>query len=129
MLAERLPGAEVMTDDPLTAYERVLSGAGATLPARDEADELLISRVRNQTGFLIQSEQDLISDGVGDQGYGTLVQSSRPADFDNDCDGMPNTWETSHGLDSNDPADGSADANGDLYTNLEEYLNSLVPPS
>jgi hypothetical protein len=29
-------------------------------------------------------------------------------------------------LNPNDPADGNGDLNGDGYTNLEKYLNSLV---
>jgi hypothetical protein len=39
---------------------------------------------------------------------------------------MPDTWEQSHGLDAGDPADGSMDRDADGYTNVEEYLNSLV---
>ena len=50
----------------------------------------------------------------------------RPADWDTDRDGMPDAWEKVHGLDSANPADGPADRNGDGYTNLEDYLNSLV---
>jgi hypothetical protein len=52
---------------------------------------------------------------------------SRPAPVDSDRDGMPDEWEKRHGLDPNDPADGARDTNGNGYTNLEEYLNSLVP--
>ena len=39
---------------------------------------------------------------------------------------MPDDWERSHGLDPNDPNDRNGDRNGDGFTNLEEYLNSLV---
>ncbi|MFC1678417.1 hypothetical protein ACFLZ9_01625, partial [Patescibacteria group bacterium] len=46
---------------------------------------------------------------------------------DSDHDGIPNTWENSHGLDLNNPADGNLDRNGDGYTNIEEYINSLIP--
>lgn len=127
LLSARLDTPMVTTDSPQVAYERVLRSAGASLPVRDEADTLLVSQVRNQTGILIQSEQDLVALGVGDRGYGTLGNSSRPAGFDTDRDGMPDAWETANSLDPNDPADGSRDADGDGYTNLEEYLNSLVP--
>jgi pectate lyase len=126
-LGERLAGPLVGTDSPAVAYERVLTGAGVTVPARDEADALLVSQVRAQSGILIQSEQDLVGLGVGDQGYGTLPSASRPAGFDTDGDGMPDAWETANGLDPAQPADGIGDADGDGYTNLEEYLNSLVP--
>ena len=39
---------------------------------------------------------------------------------------MPDQWEAGHGLDPANPADGNADRNGDGYTNLEDWLNSLV---
>jgi pectate lyase len=39
---------------------------------------------------------------------------------------MPDAWEREHGLNPNDPADSALDADGDGYTNLEEYLNGLV---
>ena len=50
---------------------------------------------------------------------------SRPAGFDTDLDGMPDGWETNHGL---NPAlaDHNGDHDADGYTNLEEYLNELA---
>jgi hypothetical protein len=45
---------------------------------------------------------------------------------DSDHDGIPDEWEKAHGLNPNDPADANGDVNGDGYTNLEKYLNSLV---
>ena len=50
---------------------------------------------------------------------------SRPANWDTDQDGMPNTWELEHGLDPN-AADNNGDFDADGYTNLEEYLNDLA---
>lgn len=35
-------------------------------------------------------------------------------------------WEKAHGLNLNDPADANKDLNGDGYTDLEKYLNSLA---
>lgn len=49
-----------------------------------------------------------------------------PALNDADNDGIPDEWETSHGLNPTDAADGRATA-ADGYTNLELYLNDLVP--
>jgi hypothetical protein len=40
---------------------------------------------------------------------------------------MPDEWEKQHGLDAATAADGNADADGDGYTNLEEYLNATEP--
>ncbi len=45
---------------------------------------------------------------------------------DTDHDGMPDDWEKAHGLNPNDPEDRNGDFNGDGYTNLEKYLNSLT---
>jgi hypothetical protein len=126
LLDERLPSPQVTTQSPADAYALVLDHVGATLPQRDQPDALLISQIRDQTGILIQSEQDLVGLGVDDGGYGELPAAARPADFDTDADGMPNSWETARDLDPQDPADGNGDSDADGYTNLEEYLNSLV---
>jgi hypothetical protein len=40
---------------------------------------------------------------------------------------MPDVWETAHGLDPANASDRNGDTDQDGYTNLEEYLNSLVP--
>ena len=124
-LAERLPAPEVTTDNAAQAYDRVLANVGATLPERDEVDTLLLSHVQNQTGVLITTEADLVAEGITNEGYGTLADGTPPPDVDRD--GMADAWEDENGLDSADPADGVLDADDDGYTNLEEYLNALVP--
>ena len=75
--------------------------------------------MRQRRGQLINSPSQ-----VG--GWPTL--RSAPAPLDTDRDGLPDAWETAHGLDPRNPADRNADRDGDGYTNLEEYINSLVPP-
>ena len=50
---------------------------------------------------------------------------SRPAGFDTDNDGMPDAWETAHGLNPA-VADNNGDFDGDGYTNLEEYINEIA---
>jgi hypothetical protein len=39
---------------------------------------------------------------------------------------MPNDWELEQSLDPQAASDGNLDQDADGYTNLEEYLNSLV---
>ncbi len=104
------------TQSAQEAYEQVLARAGASLK-RDAVDERVISNVREHKGRLIDSQ-----DQVG--GWPTL--HTLPAPRDSDGDGMPDAWETAHGLNPNDPADGRQDRDHDGYTNLEEYLNFLV---
>jgi YD repeat-containing protein len=41
---------------------------------------------------------------------------------DGDGDGIPDVWEANHGLDPNDPADGSIDDDGDGMSNYAEYV-------
>jgi hypothetical protein len=45
---------------------------------------------------------------------------------DSDNDGIPDAWETKNGLNPKNASDATADKNKDGYTNIEEYLNSLV---
>ena len=52
-----------------------------------------------------------------------LTQTEAPADTDND--GIPDTWESSNGLDPNNSKDAN-NINEEGYTMLEVYLNSLV---
>jgi hypothetical protein len=40
---------------------------------------------------------------------------------------MPDIWEEQFGLNPSDPTDGPMDADGDGYTNIEEYLNATNP--
>jgi hypothetical protein len=50
-----------------------------------------------------------------------------PSSADTDGDGMPNTWETTYGLNPNNAADASQDADGDGITNLQEYQGGSDP--
>jgi hypothetical protein len=51
----------------------------------------------------------------------------RPADFDKNKDGMADEWERAHGLNLDDPADANRASSEGGVTNIENYLNSLVP--
>jgi pectate lyase len=97
------------------AFEQVLRQAGASLH-RDGADERLVKGVRERTGRLIDSQDEV--------GGWPVLKSTKPP-VDTDGDGMPDDWERAHGLNSNDPNDRNGDRDGDGFTNLEEYLNSL----
>jgi hypothetical protein len=55
-----------------------------------------------------------------------LLQLAPPVPADQDEDGMADDWENANGLNPNNPDDGVLDADGDGYTNVEEYLNELA---
>jgi len=46
---------------------------------------------------------------------------------DDDHDGMPDVWESEHGLSSFDPSDANQDPDGDGATNLQEYIAGTDP--
>jgi hypothetical protein len=98
------------------AFGLVMANAGAQ--PRDSVDVRILKDVNEGTGAGIASQDD-----VG--GWPTLQAGSAPNDTDDD--GMPDEWETARGLDPNNKDDGGADRNADGYTNIEEYINSLLP--
>ena len=117
-VTEPFNGKSVTTVSAQSAYEAVLRSAGASLPHRDAVDMRIVEEVRQRKGSIIDSQNQ-----VG--GWPEL--KSKPAPTDTDDDGMPDSWERTHGLNPNDPADGAFDRDKDGYTNLEEYLNSIRP--
>ncbi len=92
------------------AYERVLADAGASV-WRDPVDRRVVEGVRTKTGKVINIQ--------GDVGGWPDLPAGKAAK-DTDGDGMPDAWETAHGLDPK-KADGAA-VGKDGWTNLELYL-------
>jgi hypothetical protein len=103
--------AEALT--PEVALERVLAQAGAIAPARDRLDRQAVEDVINRTG-------QVIDDPAKVGGWPDL--RSGPAPADSDADGMPDQWESGHGTDPR-TFDAWQDADGNGWTNLEDYLN------
>lgn len=122
-------------------YEYVLNNAGAILPKRDQVDQRIVEDVR--TGKITYSKdakpyegskflkrrlpadsykQGIISDINQVGGYPDY--KGKPYK-DSDKDGMPDDYEIKHKLDPKDAAD-AAKYQKDGYTNIEEYLNSVV---
>ncbi len=97
------------------ALNSVLEKAGADWPKRDAIDMRLVREVREGTGKVVKYEREA--------GEWPAYAAGEPP-LDSDQDGIPDEWETAHGLNPQDSADGGQ-AGADGYTNLEHYLNSL----
>ena len=99
------------------AFSSVLEHAGASR-VRDSHDRRVIAQLASlgTEGALLDSERDA-------GGIGTLAGGAAPTDTDGD--GMPDEWEKAHGTDPAKP-DANADADGNGYTNIEDYINSLA---
>lgn len=108
----------------VAAYAEVLEKAGASLH-RDAVDERIIAAIRSG---VTTTGKDGIIDSQKDVG-GWPALNSLPAPLDSDEDGMPDDWETAWGLDKNNAADAVANTLDKRYTNIEVYLNSLLPSS
>ncbi len=128
-IGEPIPYVAVTTHSAEMAYEKVLQFAGASLH-RDALDELVADDVANgkatmtgsglDSGFI--NSQDDVKSAIPSV-WPVLEQGQAPKDTDGD--GMPDEWETAHGLNANDAADGNQKGEGG-YTNLEVYLNGIV---
>lgn len=116
--------------DARAAYKDVLSDVGANQPALDIHDQRMIRETLNGTYSvtgsrsgkkgLPDSELDKGCEGFEGLQFATV---RRDASWDADGDGMADWWEKAMGID-----DPNADANGDGYTNLEDYLNWMAEP-
>ena len=90
---------------------------GSWLLAPQDPEARCSRAYRGETGIL-ETPAD-----VG--GWPEYKAAAIPADTDKD--GMPDEWETKHGLNPKNAADAAEDADGDGYTNVEEYLNDTDP--
>lgn len=102
------------------AYCDIVEHVGASR-VRDAHDQRIIDQLTSlgKKGAFIDDES-----GVG--GIGTLAGGSVLKDSDGD--GMPDEWEEANGTNKN-KYDANEDANGDGYTNIETYINSLARKS
>ena len=122
--------APILTTQSATdAFLSVTTYAGASLK-RDAVDTRVASNILNgtisctagsngSTGGFIDSQKD-----VG--GWPTYSYDVNAVPVDTDNDGMPDNWETAHGLDPNNATDGLTKTLDGNYTNVEIYLNELV---
>ena len=121
----------VNTQSAEDAYRSVIASVGANYPKWDYIDSRYISEVTNGKYTYTGSKQKLkgIIDSQNDAGGYPNSSNFKggTAPTDTDGDGMPDAWESAHGLNPNDAKDGAiVSLSGDDYTNLEMYLNELA---
>lgn len=124
------------------AFQYVVDNAGANLPVRDPVDSRIVEQVK--TGKIVYKEGVKLPDSqfkhrrLPPDSYkqGIITDVSQVGGYpeykgtpykDADKDGMPDAWESKQGLNPNNASDASTDRDNDGYTNIEEYLNSVVP--
>jgi len=110
VLTTPVEAPQVTTHDPREAYKRVLASAGAF--PRDPVTRRTIREVRTRGGRWGRREPK--------GGLMAGLKPMRPPN-DSDRDGMPDAWETRHGLDPQ--TDDSATRMRSGYTAIEEYVN------
>src|SRR5688572_1855952 len=120
----QMPGAFAMapvaTQSAGDAYNQVTNYAGSFWWSRDAIDARVVQNVRTITGPTIGAAAPNATEL---NGVLTAPIVTRPAGFDTDNDGMPDTWETAHGLNPTVASPGDFDADG--YSNIEEYVNEV----
>jgi len=145
---EPFPMAPMTIRSAREAYDYVLANAGATLPRRDAVDQRVAQMVRSgvigdrpvtqdiaailaavklqmKTGAILeQIPRGIITHPEQVGGYPEYKGEPYK---DSDNDGMPDDWETRHGLNPNDPSDSTGDINGDGYTNIEKFIHGIDP--
>src|SRR5262249_24081426 len=118
------------------AYKFATTHAGALAATRDDLDNLVVSQVQTlgsgTTGTGVGTAgpdgglyHHAYNTGLVNNGLGTIAGASRPAGFDTDNDGMPDAWETAHGLDPNNANDALL-LNPLGYRMVEQYVNELA---
>lgn len=133
-----MPHINIM--NTLDAYKYVIENVGATLPVRDKVDERIIKTVITGKAIYDKNAKEIESIYVKrrlpadsyKQGIithpsqvGGLPEYNGNPIIDSDKDGIPDEWEIKHGLNPNNPNDANEDYNGDGYTNIEKYINSI----
>ena len=135
-----MPAVTIMPTEQ--AYRFVLANVGATLPRRDAVDARVVEQVR--TGKITYKEvntdtlpqfhvrklpKDSYKLGIVTEVFevgGYPNYQGKPYK-DSDNDGLPDEYETSHGLNPNDPTDSAKPAkDGSGYSNIEVWLHALA---
>jgi hypothetical protein len=136
-----LPMAPMTMLSAGNARSYVLSNAGAILPRRDAVDSRIVTQV--STGKIAYLPNVTLPETqfkhrrlpIDSYKVGIITEVAQVGGYpeykgqphaDADLDGLPDAWERKNGLNPADPTDAVKDRDKDGYSNIEEYLNSLV---
>ncbi len=117
---------------PMVQMQQSLVSATTTATPAENLFSALMNNVGASSWVRDKVDARIIQETVAGEGNTILARSepeplptyvSMPPALDIDSDGMPDIWEERSGFDPEDPSDGAQDADGDGYTNLEEFLN------
>lgn len=140
---QAFPMAKITILPTLQAHKYVLANVGATLPRRDAVDTRVLEQVKTGKIKYIDGvplpEKDFEHRRLPKDSYkmGIITDINQIGGYpeykgtpyvDTDNDGMPDTYEIKNGLNPKDASDATKVAKN-LYTNIENYLNSVVPIS
>ncbi len=115
------PFEPIEEDSPAEAYRKVLTSVGCSM-SRDAYDTEVLRQVKEGLGTF--GNNGIINTPGDVGGWPVLKEGNILPDRDND--GMPDAWETAHGLNPDDASDASAYGIDKSFTNIEVYLNGLV---
>ncbi|QKJ30722.1 polysaccharide lyase [Mucilaginibacter mali] len=138
------PAAKFTLISAKEAFDYVLTNVGAFLPKRDAVDTRIIEQVKTgkipyKDGLESTKGNDMLKHRLPPDSYkkGIISDIAQVGGYpeykgtpykDSDNDGMPDEYEIKQGLNPKSAADASLyPKNGGGYTNIEIYLNSLVP--
>lgn len=135
-----MPKFTILSAEAARTY--VLANAGATLPVRDAVDARIVKEVTTGKATALPNvklpETQFKHRRLPIDSYkiGIITDPSQVGGYpeykgtpykDSDNDGMPDAYEKKKGLNPNDASDASKLAKSKSgYTNIEEYLDSLV---
>jgi len=117
-----------VTQTPDEALDTIINYGGANWWDRHFLDERAIDQLQTYGQGSVSQTGEVLGSTIDPNDINAVINTpiqTRPAGWDTDNDGMPNSWEIERGLNP-DVADWDLDDDNDGYVNLEEYFNEIA---